>query len=119
MSAQFRLPHPTIRSDQYFPVRAFLNAVPNTDFIEMLEYLAKGTSYSENDIECAFPESLDPWEEAFEGLRFTAGDECIVLSYQDAYAFMQQACQAYLEERPNDTEKVHQILKQFFDRYCR
>lgn len=113
MKRDFRIKITHEIDKKYFPVIAFFNAIPDYEFIGMLEYMLKGIGYTFNEVHCEFPGDLDPGDKMFEGIRFTVLNDEIVIDYQTLYHFIELSCKAYIEDNYVDMAKIDKILCRF------
>lgn len=100
-----------IKKTGRFPVQAFLNAIPDADFIRTLESISRGVGATFNDADCSFPGDLDPSDDIFEGVCFGLLNEEIVISNQEFAIYLKQAASWYLLQHPQDTQTVVALLR--------
>lgn len=87
-------------------VKAFFNAIPKEDFIEILKHFSDGISRSYNEIYCI---DREPGSIA-NGISFGVTHEEITLSNKDFLAYLEKACADYLQEMPQERMVVHGLL---------
>lgn len=96
--------------DRLFPVQAFFNAFWDDNFVEVMRGLLGGIGHSMDDAHCRFPSDLDPWEEPFEGVRFSLYEDEVIITAAELKAFVAQACVAYLAAHPEQRDVVADLL---------
>lgn len=117
MHAKFRIEQLNDYKDKYFPVKAFLNAIPDNYFLIVLANMNNGTGASFDEVHCEFPGDLEPDEEAFEGVMFSVLDEEIIIDHKTLYKFLQQASGVYLEDNSHDVDELNRLLEEFKETY--
>ncbi|WP_242069683.1 ribonuclease toxin immunity protein CdiI [Paenibacillus dendritiformis] len=103
--------------DDHFPVVAFFNAITDDNFVKLIEHLSTGVGYGINAVDCTFPNDLEPDDDPFEGVMFALHNEEIIVDYQTFYYYLEQACNMYLKEYPQDEETISNILKRIVEKY--
>jgi hypothetical protein len=96
-----------------FPVQVFFNAVCDQSFVGVVERLSHGIGHCVNDIDCSFPEDLDPDEEPFEGIRFSTFEEEVLLDNQSLLDIVAVACDEHLLRHPTDKGRLEAALADF------
>lgn len=112
MPRDFRLLEEHQLERSHFPVITFFNAIPNSDFLEVIEQFSLGIGRGINNTICTFPEDLDPDEGSFEGVMFSIDDEEIVVDREVFLYYLEKACLVYLEDYPDKKS----IIDTYFDR---
>jgi len=102
-----------IEDDKLFTVQAFLNVIPDSDFVKTLRNLTNGIGATFNDICCLFPEDLDPWDEPFEGICFSVLNEEIVISKEEFSKYLRNAAMTYAHKYPDKEIEILQLLNEF------
>ncbi|WP_158621681.1 ribonuclease toxin immunity protein CdiI [Corallococcus aberystwythensis] len=97
-------------TDRLFPVQAFFNGISGGRFVQVMRDLVAGVSYFLDVASCEFPGSLDPWEERFDGVRFSLFEEVVVVDYDVFVRFAVAACRAHVEVRPEHRAELESIL---------
>lgn len=101
----------TIEDSRLFPVQAFFNAIRDDEFVVRVEELLRNIGHGyDGGVCCTFPEELDPGEEPFEGVEFSVGYEDVIIPRADFRHYLQLACYAYLESRPEDRQQLENLL---------
>jgi hypothetical protein len=117
MKRDFRLLETDQLKNNHFPIIAFFNAIPDHDYIDVLEQLSLGVGGGYNDVVCLFPEDLDPGEEKFEGVMFSLFNEEVIVDYQTFYYYLRMASMVYLEDNFSNKEIVEDLLKSIKKKY--
>lgn len=104
-------------NDKYFPVKAFFNEISDNAFVKIIEYMSKGIGHGLNVAYCLFPGDIEPDEEPFEGVKFGVFEDEIIISYQETYNFMKEACAAYIRDFPEDEKYINKLLDEFYKKY--
>lgn len=99
-----------LADDRLFPVQAFFNALWDDNFIEVMRRLLCGIGGSMNDAYCRFSSDLDPWEEPFEGVRFSLYEDEVIITAAELKSYIEQACVAYLSTYPEQQDTVANLL---------
>ncbi|NNC15319.1 hypothetical protein D7Y27_20330 [Corallococcus sp. AB004] len=98
--------------DRLFPVQAFFNAINASEFVDTYRNLLNGIGYGfEGILSCEFPGSLDPWEERFDGVRFSIYEEEVIVDYSVFVRFALTWAQAHVKAWPEDKAELEAILK--------
>jgi hypothetical protein len=116
MHRDFRLLESNLLENSHFPVIAFFNAIPNSNFLDVMEQLSLGIGRGINDTVCTFPEELDPDEETFEGIMFSLYDEEVIIKHQTFLYYLQMACAVYLEDCPDKKGIIEIYFNKIKDR---
>lgn len=106
-----------IEDDRLFPVQAFLNAIPDAEFIRTLRSLVQGVGATFNDADCSFPGDLDPGDEPFEGVNFGILNEEVVISRKEFAGYLRRAALEHVKRFPSEAGEVLQLLDAF-DRFA-
>ncbi|MFP7470771.1 ribonuclease toxin immunity protein CdiI [Niallia taxi] len=89
-------------------------------FLTILEQYSKGWGYGDEYARYVFASYYEDWEEDYfgeEGIAYyidaPAADEDteIILDYQTFYQYLKDDCEDYLQQRPEDREKVQEYLQ--------
>jgi hypothetical protein len=96
-----------------FPVQVFFNAVRDDSFVRVIERLSNGIGHCVNDIDCSFPEDLDPDEEPFEGIRFSIFEEEVLLDNQSLLDVVKVACDEHSRRYPSAKAQLEAALAGF------
>jgi len=112
MPRDFRLFKDDQLESSHFPVIAFFNAIPNSNFLNVMEQFSLGVGVGINATVCNFPEDLDPDEEAFDGVMFSLHDEEVVVDNGTFLYYLEKACLVYLEDYPDKKS----VIDTYFDR---
>ncbi|BBW96541.1 ribonuclease toxin immunity protein CdiI [Geobacillus icigianus] len=105
-----------LRGD-HFPVIAFFNAISDDDFVKVIQHLSTGAGYGINAVDCTFPNDLDPDDEPFEGVMFALHDEEVIIDYHTFYYYLEQTCNMYIKNFPDQEENINRILKKIVEKY--
>lgn len=92
--------------NEVFQVKAFFNAVPKRDFLEVLQHFSEGISRSYNEIYCI---DRAPGQIA-DGIAFGVVEDEVVLSNKDFLVQLEKECAAYLQDTPQNYNEVQQLL---------
>ncbi|MCM3025303.1 ribonuclease toxin immunity protein CdiI [Bacillus safensis] len=103
--------------DEHFPVVAFFNAITDDSFVNVVQHLSTGVGYGINDVDCTFPNDLEPDEEPFHGVLFALHDDEVIVDYQTFYYYLEQACNTYITEYPQDKKTISEVLRKVFEKY--
>ncbi len=102
-----------IKDPNFFPVQAFLNAIPDEQFSKTLENIAKGIGATFNDVDCSFPEDIDPNDEPFEGVSFSIFDEEVIISLEEFLIYLHQATDQYIAQHPSERDDIIRLVNRF------
>lgn len=119
MSRDFRVTSTNSFNNRFFPVGAFFNVIPDRDFSKVLRYLVNGIGFSYNGTGCRFPSDIDPGEENFDGMQFSAAGETVAVTFLEAFHYLQIACKAYVEDNPQDAREIKEQENQFQSKFCK
>ncbi|WP_353853779.1 ribonuclease toxin immunity protein CdiI [Bacillus sp. Bos-x628] len=103
--------------DEHFPVVAFFNAITDDSFVKIIQHLSTGVGYGINAVDCTFSNDLEADEEPFQGVMFALHDEEIIVDYQTFYYYLEQACNTYIKEYPQDEKIISKILRKIVEKY--
>ncbi len=115
MKKDFRLIDEDMLNHKHFPIKAIFNSIPDSSFVRTITPLGDGIGFGVDYGACLFPSDLDEYDIAktgtFDGIQFGLhnGEE-VVVDYQTFYDYLNKACEVYLENFPQDTEKISNIL---------
>lgn len=98
--------------DPLFPVQAFFNAIWADDFVSVIRHLAGGVGYGINAVHCGFLGDLDPWEEPFEGARFSLFEEEVVVGLDTFTRFAVEASRVHVRSFPEARAELEEILRE-------
>ena len=101
----------------HFPVIAFFNAVPSSNFMRTVEQMSVGIGTGINAVDCSFPDDVEDDEEKFDGVRFSVHDEEVVLNYETFYYYLNLACKNYVDAFPDDRSELENYLTNIRERF--
>ena len=116
MKREFRLTDKDILSLDHFPIKAVFNSIPDRLFIETISSLCQGIGFGVEYGSCLFYSDLDEYDksfiELFDGVRFELhnGEE-IEIDNGTFYYYLQKVCLTFIEDYPEKSEKIFEILK--------
>jgi hypothetical protein len=122
MKRDFRLYEQNMLDKEHFPVQAVFNMVSDERFIQIIEGISEGRGFGENFGACVFPDDLDEYDIAtegiFEGVEFGlhSGEE-IVINYETLYKYLQIICSTYIEDYPDKQEILKKLLNNYKQKY--
>ncbi|WP_042473908.1 ribonuclease toxin immunity protein CdiI [Bacillus ndiopicus] len=116
MPRDFRLLEVDLLKAEHFPIISFFNAIPESDFLEIIEQFSLDIGRGINDAVCIFPTDLDPGEELFEGVMFSLYDEEVIVDNETFLYYLEKACQVYLEDYPDKKNIVDIYFEKIQDR---
>ncbi|WP_241503518.1 ribonuclease toxin immunity protein CdiI [Bacillus safensis] len=102
---------------EHFPVVVFFNAITDDSFVNIVQHLSTGVGYGINDVDCTFPNDLEPGEEPFHGVLFALHDDKVIVDYQTFYYYLEQASNTYITEYPQDKKTISEVLRKVFEKY--
>jgi len=102
----------TLSDSKMFPVQAFFNSVSDSSFVKVIDWLTKGIGYSIDVAHVNFPTDLDPWEQPFEGVRFSIYEDSVTISREKLMEIIRPLCADYCSQHPKDEAAI----KGFLDR---
>jgi len=116
MKRDYRLSDNDMLSTDHFPIKAIFNSISDRAFVETLNPLCQGIGFGVEYGACVFYNDLDEYDkttmEKFDGVEFGLHDgQEIVVDYKTFYYYLQKACMAYLEDFPENREKLSEILE--------
>ncbi|MCX7920469.1 MAG: ribonuclease toxin immunity protein CdiI [Clostridia bacterium] len=117
MHNDFRIPVSEDFYDKHFPIKAFLNAVPDDYFVKVLENLVNGIGFSFNNAHCEFSNDLDSGGDAFTGVRIAVCEDEVVVDYKALYFYLVKACEAYINDYPDSKEAIQLLLNEYKQKY--
>lgn len=101
----------------HFPVMAFFNSVPDSNFMRVLEQMSIGIGTGINEADCSFSGDVEEDEEKFDGVRFSVYEEEVILNYEIFYYYLNLACRNYVDVFPNERNELEQYLTTIRERY--
>ena len=101
----------------HFPVIAFFNAVPSSNFMRTVEQMSAGIGTGINSVDCSFPDDVEEDEEKFDGVRFSVHDEEVVINYETFYYYLNLACKNYVDAFPDDRSEFKNYLTSIREQY--
>lgn len=104
------MPNRLLLEGDLFPVQCFFNAVPDSNFVEVVGRLLQGIGQGLDYARCTFPDDLDPGEEVFDGVRFSIFEDVVVLKHEEFLNYVREACCSYLATYPNDDGEINKLL---------
>ncbi|QPM76431.1 MULTISPECIES: ribonuclease toxin immunity protein CdiI [Myxococcus] len=93
-----------------FPVQAFFNSISERGFVEKIRQLVARVGAGIDGAQCEFPGGLEPWEQEFEGVRFSLYEDVVVVEEPVFQMFLLEACRMYVKDHPEDRARLAQIL---------
>lgn len=99
-----------IDKNEWFPVQAFFNAIPDDLFWGVTHSLMNGVGYSMNDCHCEFPVELDYDEEPFSGVRFSLFEDEIVLTEKEMKEMLRQVCESQVKRHPDEESRFSELF---------
>ena len=122
MKKEYRLIDKDMLSDKHFPIKAIFNSISDNLFVDTISPLAKGIGFGAEYGACIFSSDLDEYEIAkrgvFEGVEFGLHNrEGIIVDYQSFYYYLNKVCQYYVEDFPQDKEKIEKILQKIKEKF--
>ena len=102
-----------IEEDRLFPVQAFLNAIPDGQFLRTLRSLVQGVGATFNDADCSFPGDLDPCDEPFDGVSFGVLQEEVVISRTEFAGYLRRAALEHVRRFPSEGGQILELLDSF------
>src|SRR4051812_2518787 len=100
----------TLKDSKMFPIQAFFNAIGDSSFIEMVDYLTRRVGYSINVAHVRFPTDLDPDEEPFEGVRFSIYEDNIVIPISKLKEILQQLVLDFERSHPDSKDELARLI---------
>ena len=85
-----------------------LNVIGRRDFPSAVGYWLRGIGYGDEHVAIEFPEDDD----IFEGVRAYYLDEEVIVSEDEFFTVLKEACQRYVELRPDRKDELEQIISQ-------
>lgn len=117
MNMRSKLQEKDLLEQIHFPVIAFFNAVPISNFMRAVEQMSVGIGTGINAVDCSFPDDVEEDEEKFDGVRFSLHDEEVILSYETFYYYLNLACKNYVDAFPDVRIELEKYLANIRDRY--
>ena len=96
------------RQDKIGIVMNALNSIYASGFLSNLKYLVDETGIGLDYAGCFFPEDDDD----FEGIRCYCLDDEAIVSKEEFFSLLKQACKRYIELHPEKREELEQIISQ-------
>ena len=98
------------RTDPLAPAKDAINSVASEeDFLEAVEDCIKGIGFGIIEgCGCLFPENGDD----FEGVACFLADDEIILTEEEFFSLLKEACQKYIKIYPNRRDELRLILRQ-------
>lgn len=97
--------------EEWFPVQAFFNAVPDDSFVEAVEALVRGVGWSIDACHCEFPADRDLDQAPFRGIRFVVHDEVVLLEHELLPEILERVCRVQKDRRPEQTLSLERALE--------
>ena len=98
------------KNDLLGPAKDAINSVASEEnFLEAVEDCLKGIGFGIIEgFGCLFPENGDD----FEGVACFLADDEIILTEEEFFSLLKEACQKYIKIYPNRKDELEQILSQ-------
>lgn len=122
MKREFRLEDKDMLSPDHFPIQAVFNMVSDNRFIQMVSGISTGKGFGENYGACVFPDDLDEYDIAtegiFEGVEFCLhnGEE-IIIDYQSFFYYFKKICNDYVLDFPQNKTQIEDSLMLFKQKF--
>jgi len=122
MKREYRLTDKDMLSDNHFPIKAVFNSISDSSFVSTLKPLGDGIGFGVEYGACIFPSDLDEYDIAtsgtFDGVQFGLHNgEDVVIDLSTFYAYLKKVCAVYVEDFPQDSEKINEILSKVKQRF--
>ncbi|AEV68255.1 ribonuclease toxin immunity protein CdiI [Acetivibrio clariflavus] len=108
---------------EYSPMINYFNRLNDKDFKEAITLFSKDCGFGIDYYSCSFASNWHPLEDGYfeSGVQFvdsSGGNERkVIVDYATFYKFLKMACDDYLEDHPEEQNKVEEALKTIRDRY--
>ena len=122
MIRKYRLNDSDLLSDKHFPISDVFNLISDKSFVETISPLSEGVGFGVEYGACTFSGDLDEFDIAtrgtFNGVEFGLhnGEE-IIVDYQTFHYYLKKACECYVEDFPDDKEKIEEILEKVREKF--
>ncbi len=120
MNDSFLLHKEDMLKETHSPVIGFFSVISNKNrFIRIINHLSNGVGYGYEFAVCLFPDDITVDSEKFgDGVKFSIhGGKTVVISYEEFYWYLKEACMNYLKKYPEDKEIIDGILEKVRTRY--
>ncbi|MEH2410515.1 ribonuclease toxin immunity protein CdiI [Nostoc sp.] len=99
------------RTDPYWIVKSYFNAMEGISFPDALNYLLEGTGYGSEYAICEFPS--EDADDRFDGVRFSFLDKDEIIVSQEIFKkYLKIAAERYIELNPEKADEVQNVLEQ-------
>lgn len=122
MKREFRLKDDDMLKENHFPVKAIFNMVNGERLLKVLTGISEGKGFGENYGACVFPDDLDEYEIAtngiFDGVEFGLhnGEE-IVIDYKEMLYYLSKICNDYISDYPESKFEIEKLLEKYKEKF--
>lgn len=107
------------RKDKLSTVMKALNTLNDSYFVKSAAYLLQGEGSGDEYGGCRFPNDLDESEiyhdyggNPFEGVECWYLEDNVVVSEDEFFKLLKEACERYIELHPDKKDEIEQIMSQ-------